>query len=92
MRDFISLAQVSATTASTTFEDANPVIVEYPGYVQGSNEKNTEVEIMFDYMCPGSRGHLAQIDMDEENGVEGKHIFDVLNNNFVDDDDEMTYM
>lgn len=58
-----------------------PEVGAFPGYEQGSNLLNTEVEILYEYMCPGSKYYFARIGKDEDTGYEGTNIIDVLNDN-----------
>ena len=88
LADLINFAQVSATTSLEGQAAADALTVamaredgdygeEYLGWTQG-NASGKEVEIFFDFMCPGSKAALMEVDGD-------KSIFDAFKNGLFDD-------
>ena len=64
---------------------------DYLGWVQGKNLRSLEVEVIFDYMCPGSREGIAQIGSSEELPA-GESLIDILNASTVESESDITYM
>ena len=52
----------SLTTSLAQIVDS----VDYDCWVQGGGLQGVEVEIIFDFMCPGSRNALTNIPTDDE--------------------------
>ena len=49
---------------------------------------NTEVEVIFDYMCPGSRANIAEIGSSDEFPA-GESLIDILNASMVESESDM---
>ena len=46
---------IIAAVAGLTAANSVPIFGTYPGYKQGSNLRNIEVEIFFDYLCADTK-------------------------------------
>lgn len=95
MRDITALQGISASLTSVNLAQIQSAVMDedadYLGWIQGNNLKNTVVEVIFDYMCPGSRLNIAQIGSSDENPA-GESLIDILNASMVESESDMTYM
>ena len=88
MREISALSQtsadLSATYAVSVISAADELFDdEFLGWTQGGGEYGT-VEIIFDYMCPGSKAAITEVT--NEDDEETVTIFELFENNDVDVD------
>ena len=63
----------AAVIAALASANSVPIFGTYPGWIQGGNKANIEVEIFFDYLCYDTRVNfpytLAALSTEVEKGV-----------------------
>lgn len=60
----------AALIASVAAANSVPIFGTYPGWVQGGNEANIEVEIFMDYLCADSKANYPLVKAAMETEIE----------------------